>query len=46
MTVNELKKYNDDAQILIVDWTTGAEFEPTIGSDDLDEGNFYCRIGF
>ena len=50
MTVRELKKelenYNDDAEVVIVNWSTGSEYDPTVGSDDPDEGTRYCRIGY
>ena len=50
MTVKELKEelknYNDDAKVIVVDWTNGYEYEPTIGGDDEDEGKEFCRIGF
>lgn len=49
MKVHDLKKaldnYEDDAEVIIVDWSTGREMEPSIGSDDEDEGSEYCRIG-
>ena len=50
MTVKELKEiledYSDDAKVIVVDWSIGLGYEPTIGGDDLDEGAEYCRIGF
>ena len=49
MKVKDLKKaleaYNDNAEVVIVDWSTGAEYDATIGSDDDDEFSKYCRIG-
>ncbi len=42
----ELKKYDDNARVIIVDWSIGLGFEPTVGSDEADEGAVYCRIGF
>lgn len=41
----ELKNYNDNAEVIIVDWSNGRSYEPTIGGDDVDEGTKYCRIG-
>lgn len=50
MTVEYLKKaleeYKDTAEVILVDWSTGREYEPSIGSDDEDEFVNYCRIGF
>lgn len=40
-----LKDYNPDAKVVICDWSNGRTYEPTIGSDDEDEGTEYCRIG-
>lgn len=49
MTVRELKEqlneYNDDAEVVVVDWSNGTEYEPTIGGDDEDEYTEKCRIG-
>ena len=49
MTVKELKEelvfYSDDAEVVIIDWSNGREYEMTIGSDDEDEGTRFCRIG-
>ena len=49
MIVRELKEqlneYNDDAEVVVVDWSNGTEYEPTIGSDDEDEYTEKCRIG-
>lgn len=49
MTVKTLKEilneYDDDAEVVVVDWSTGRTYSPTIGSDDEDEGTEYCRIG-
>ena len=49
MTVRDLKEalndYDDNAEVVVVDWATGNTFEPTIGGDDDDEGRAYCRIG-
>lgn len=50
MTVKEFKKqlkqYNDNANVVIIDWTNGIEYEPTVGGDDEDEYTDKCRIGF
>ena len=50
MTVKQLKEmlkeYNDNAEVLVVNWTNGNEYEPTVGSDDEDEYTEKCRIGF
>ena len=50
MKVNEFKKllegYNDDAEVIGVDYTNGNEFDVTVGSDDEDEGDKYCIISF
>lgn len=40
-----LEDYDDNAGVIIVDWTNGQEYEPTVGGDDEDEGSDYCRIG-
>lgn len=49
MTVADLKEilktYNDDAKVVVVDWSNGREFEPSVGGDDEDEYTEYCRIG-
>ena len=49
MTVKELREmlesYNENAQVIIVDWSNGREYDSSIGSDDEDEGINYCRIG-
>lgn len=49
MTVKELKEiindYNEDAKVVVVDWSTGREYNFSIGGDDVDEGEKYCRIG-
>ena len=49
MTVKELKDilthYNDDAEVIVVDWGAGRSFSPSIGCDDEDEYSDYCRIG-
>ena len=49
MTVADLKEilntYNDNAKVIVVDWSNGKEFEPSIGGDDEDEYTEYCRIG-
>ena len=48
MTVKELKNilndYDDNAEVIGVDWGNGEEFDVCIGSDDEDEGTEYCRI--
>ncbi len=50
MTVKELKEmlknYNDDAEVVVVDFCNGITMEAIIGSDDEDEGEKYCRISF
>ncbi len=43
--LEELKGYDANAEVVVVDWSNGSTFEPTIGSDDEDEGSAYCRIG-
>ena len=49
MTVAELKEalkeYDDTAEVVGVNWSTGEEMELSIGSDDDDEFTRYCRIG-
>ena len=49
MTVKELKEllkdYDDNAEVIGVDWSNGEEFDVNIGSDDDDEYSKYCRIG-
>ncbi len=49
MTVKQLKKelenYSETAEVKIVDFENGAEFDFSIGGDDEDEGTKYCRIG-
>ena len=48
MTVAELKEalksYDDNAEVIGVDWSTGEELELTIGSNDDDEFTRYCRV--
>ncbi len=50
MTVKELREqleeYDDNATVVVVDWTNGSEYEPTVGGDDEDEYTEKCRIGF
>lgn len=50
MTVKDLRKeleqYDDTAEVVIVNWCTGSEYEPTVGGDDPDEFIEYCRIGW
>ena len=41
----DLESYDANAEVVVVNWSNGATFEPTIGSDDEDEGSAYCRIG-
>lgn len=43
--LEELTKYDKNAEVVVVDWATGRQFVPTIGSDDEDEGSKYCRLG-
>lgn len=49
MKVAELKnilgEYDDNAEVIVINWSNGNTFVPTIGSDDDDEGTDYCRIG-
>lgn len=49
MTVKELKAclqdYNDNAEVIVVDWSNGNVYEPSVESDDEDEYTNYCRIG-
>ena len=49
MTVLELKEalesYENAAKVIVVNWENGRTFEPSVGSDDEDEGEQYCRIG-
>lgn len=49
MTVKDLKaflkEYNNNAKVIIVDWSDGTEYEPSIGSDDENEYTEFCRIG-
>ena len=49
MTVKELRTllndYSDDAQVLVVDWANGVEYENVgVGSDEDDEYDEFCRI--
>ncbi len=58
MTVKDLKqeleKYKDDAEVILVDGSSGETFTPVIGSDDEEEGyldndidgDTYCSICF
>ncbi len=41
----ELASYDDNAEVIVVDFSNGRSYEPTVGSDDEDEGTEYCRIG-
>lgn len=41
----ELERYDDNAEVIIVDWSKGSEYSLSIGSDDADEGSKYCRLG-
>ena len=43
--MTELKNYNPNAKVVIADFSRGETYEPTIGSDDEDEGEAFCRIG-
>lgn len=49
MTVGELaeklSEYDDEAEVVIVDWSNGRTFDLSVGGDDEDEGSLYCRIG-
>lgn len=40
-----LNDYDDNARVVVVDWSNGQTYEPSIGGDDDDEGVSYCRIG-
>ena len=40
-----LKEYDDKAEVIVVDWSNGREFTPSVGGDDEDEYTEYCRIG-
>lgn len=40
-----LESYDDNAEVLVVDWSTGRTFSLTVGGDDDDEGTEFCRIG-
>ena len=42
MTLQE----HDGTEVIIVNWSNGSEYEPTVGGDDEDEGIEKCRIGF
>ena len=41
----ELEQYDDTAEVVIVDWSNGREYDLSIGSDEQDEFTEYCRIG-
>lgn len=50
MTVSELievlkNEYDGDAEVVVVDWSTGRTYDISVGGDDLDEGTAFCRIG-
>lgn len=49
MKVEDLKsildEYNDNAEVIIVDWSNGRTFDFSVGSDDNDEYTEFCRIG-
>lgn len=49
MTVKQLKnileEYDENAEVIGVDFSTGSEFDISVGSDDEDEYIDYCRIG-
>ena len=38
--------YSPDAEVVVVDWSKGATYTPSVGGDDEDEGSKYCRIGY
>jgi hypothetical protein len=40
-----LESYDDNAEVLVVDWSNGQTFSPSVGGDDDDEGTEFCRIG-
>ena len=51
MKVKELKKildnYADDAEVIVVDWSDGVEYESVgVGSDEDDEYTEVCRISY
>ena len=50
MTVKDLKNilndYDDNAEVIGVDWSNGNTFDITVGGDDEDESSDFCRIGF
>ena len=50
MTVKDLKNilndYDDNAEVIGVNWSNGNTFDITVGGDDEDEGSDFCRIGF
>ena len=50
MKVKELKSiledYDDEAEVIGVDWSNGQTFDITVGSDDEDEGTKFCSIAF
>lgn len=41
-----LKGYDDEAEVIGVNWSNGETFDITVGSDDEDEITKFCRIGF
>lgn len=47
MTVKDLKEqlsdYEDSADVVIVDWSNGREYDFTVGNDDDDDNR--CVIG-
>lgn len=49
MTVKELREalneYDDNAEVIVVNWSNGYTYDVTIGGDDEDEGTAYCRLG-
>ena len=50
MTVKDLKiildSYDDNAEVVVVNWSNGETSDITVGGDDEDEGSRFCRIGF
>ena len=50
MTVKDLKEeldnYDDEAEVVVVDFSNGRVWDAIIGSDDEDEFTEFCRISF
>lgn len=49
MKVKDLKEmledYDENAEVIGVDWSNGRVFDISVGGDDEDEYTDYCRIG-